>query len=148
MLPGYSYFLLTFLAALLGSLTTTTDSEWYRSLVLPDLQPPGQIFGIAWTILYIIIAIAGYLGRESEELQVLFLIQLVLNYLWTLIFFRLNNPILSLIVLALLLSVTAVWMVKLYQVSPVGGFLIFVYVGWLSFATYLNYQVIVLNPDS
>lgn len=137
--------------AIIGSLSTDTTSAWYQALNKPSIQPSGATFGIVWTILYILIAFAGYFGSQvanpeaRTRIQWLFWIQLVLNLLWTIVFFQLQNIILGLVVLSLLFIVTLLWTISLLNARPEAGVLVLPYLLWLGIAWYLNYSIWMLN---
>ena len=125
--------------------------EWYKNLVQPALTPPGWIFGLVWTLLYILMGIAAWLvwqryglARAAWPLG-LFILQLGLNALWSYLFFGLRNPGLAFLdIVALWLTILATLM-AFWQYYPPAGQLLLPYLLWVSFAVYLNLQFWRLN---
>jgi tryptophan-rich sensory protein len=117
-------------------------------------MPPGWAFGVAWTILYVLMALAfaivlharGARGRGAAV--TLFLVQLALNLAWSPLFFRAHQVGAALgliLVLALLVALTTA---LFWRIRPFAGALMLPYLVWLVFASYLNYEVGRLNPDA
>lgn len=140
----------TALVAFLGSMATaaSVDSEWFETLTKPSLYPPGALFGIAWTVLYVLIAIAGWLGwRKGGGARVLipWTIQIVLNLGWTVFFFGTRQPGWAMAVIVSLLIV-AIWTaVAMWRFDHIATYLFVPYILWIGFASYLNLAIITLN---
>jgi len=141
------------LAGVIGSLfTVSAIPTWYAGLVKPALNPPSWVFGPVWTTLYFLMGIAAFLvwrmGWERKEVKMalgVFGIQLFLNAIWSIIFFGLHNPGWALADIALL-WLTIVWTIALfYKISKPAAYLLAPYLLWVSFASYLNYAILVLN---
>ena len=119
-----------------------TPGEWYDSLQRPPLAPPNWIFGPVWTLLYIGIAVAGFLIWRSPETSRLALAlwgtQLTLNALWSYLFFGLERPGLALVEISILLMVIVATTLFFFRIRPMAGALFVPYTMWVSFATYLN----------
>lgn len=141
------------LAGGIGSLfTSSAIPDWYASLVRPAIAPPNWIFGPVWTTLYLLMGIAAWLvWRRRGEVSVakigliIFGVQLVLNSLWSILFFGLHSPeaaFVEIIFLWIAIVATIVWFAK---VSKSAAWLLVPYLAWVSFAAYLNYQFYVLN---
>ena len=141
------------LAGGIGSLfTSSAIPDWYASLVRPAIAPPNWIFGPVWTTLYLLMGIAAWLvWRRRGEVPVakigltIFGVQLVLNSLWSILFFGLHSPeaaFVEIIFLWIAIVATIVWFAK---VSKSAAWLLVPYLAWVSFAAYLNYQFYVLN---
>ena len=129
--------LVTFAA---GTLSSTQIDSWYFSLNKAPLNPPGYVFGIVWPILYLLMAIVGYLN--SNEIFKLFVIQLFLNGLWSWLFFAWHLPLVALFDILLLIGVN----VHIFKKLDTGSRLMHLpYLVWLSFATYLNAGIVILN---
>ncbi len=116
--------------------------EWYDSLNRPFFTPPNWLFGPAWTVLYICMAVAATLvwrrvGLRSRAMAWWF-IQLVLNTLWTLIFFGLQAPGLALIEITLMWGAILICMLHFRPVSPLAFWLMVPYLAWVTFAWALN----------
>ena len=121
---------------------------WYRRLAKPSWCPPDWLFGPVWTLLYLGIAIAGWLvwraGDASRPLA-LWGAQLVLNALWSFLFFGLRLPGLALAEIALLLGIIVFTTTAFLRVSRAAGWLFVPYALWVAFAAYLNAGLWVLN---
>ena len=136
-------------AALSGPMA---GGDWYRGLSLPALQPPGAVFGIAWTILYALMGVAlsrlwlAPPSRERRRALALFLVQLALNLAWSPLFFAAHQivPALILLALILLLSIAATLAAK--RVDGLAPWLMLPYLVWLGFAFGLNWRIWQLNP--
>lgn len=144
--------LLSFSAAAIGSLATTANiPTWYASLDKPFFNPPNWVFGPVWTILYTLMGISLYLvwtsstKRPRQTAYILFGCQLVLNTLWSLVFFGLHSPEAGLvIILALIASV--IYTIKTFRLhSRLAANLLLPYLAWISFAASLNLAIAVLN---
>ncbi len=123
---------------------------WYPLLDKPSVIPPNSVFPIAWGVIYVCMGVSvGLLqplvGWRKGELLVLFVMQLVLNFLWSFTFFYMQNPLLGLINIVALAWVVVVYMIKSYRVSKVSSWLFVPYVLWLAFATYLNAYIYIAN---
>lgn len=140
----------TALVAWLGSLATTesVNSEWFESLEKPSFYPPDAAFGIVWTVLYVFIAVAGWLAwRNGGGLRTLipWTIQIVLNLGWSVLFFGAQQPLWGLIVILALLA-AAIWTaVAMASYSRWATILFVPYVLWVGFATVLNATIVLLN---
>lgn len=142
-------------AAAIGAFfTTPAIPTWYASLQKPALTPPDWLFAPVWTALYLMMAVSLFLvwntaprRREVRESIAIFCVQLALNVLWSYSFFGLRSAMLGLaVILALWLSIL-VSTVSFFRVSRTAGALLVPYLVWVSFATYLNYSVAILNPS-
>ena len=136
----------------LGSIATGTSREtWYAGLQKPPLNPPDWIFAPVWTTLYIFMAIAGWRLWQVEtpdknRLRFLFTAQLVLNGVWSFLFFGLRHPFLGLMDIVLLWVSLFFLTARAWQTDRISGFLLLPYLLWISFATYLNAAIWRLNP--
>lgn len=118
---------------------------WYESLPKAPWNPPGWVFGPAWTALYTLMAVAAWLvWRARGSLRAasfplsLYALQLVLNGLWTLLFFGQQMVVAALVDLVALLVAIAATLVAFWRVRPMAGALLFPYLLWVAFATTLN----------
>jgi tryptophan-rich sensory protein len=143
---------------LLGTLSAVLSGSgegnpWFAALAKPAFMPPGWVFGVAWTLLYIGLGVAlamilharGARGRSAAI--AVFLVQLLLNYAWPPVFFGLHlvRPALLLIVVIILLAVLAAFL--FLRIRPVAALLMLPYLAWLCFAAALNYEIGRLNPE-
>ena len=114
------------------------------------INVPSIIFPIVWTILYLIMATSAYIVSESNNINKnnaikLYFFQLIINSLWTLIFFGLKLYILSFIWLILLIILVIIMIIKFYNIVKIAGILNIFYLVWLLFALYLNLSIVLLN---
>jgi len=135
------------IAALSGGVFQPGD--WYEALRKPPLTPPNWVFGLAWSFLYLCIAVAAWLvwrARRGATMPLaLWALQLVLNALWSVLFFGLHRPGIALIEIAVLLALVVATTFAFFRVRSLAGALLVPYVVWLGFATYLNAGVWFLN---
>jgi tryptophan-rich sensory protein len=127
---------------------TTTDTQWFIELAKPSLYPPGYLFGVVWSVLYILIGISLFLiiKKTRDKLPyILFGLQLTLNFFWTLIFFGLQNILLALIEIVVLLSSIIATMIVFRKYSKTSAYLLLPYLLWVCFATYLTLRIFLLN---
>lgn len=142
-----------FIAGAIGSLTTTPNIDtWYQTLQLPPLAPPEWLFAPVWISLYIIIGISTWLvwrgcgDRRYRRFALgLFVVQAVLNALWSVIFFGMQEPGLAFVEIALLWGIIAAMIVTYREVSQLAAGLLAPYILWVSFAAYLNLGIWLLN---
>ncbi len=139
------FLLISAAVAVLGSLITDLSVQsWYPLLKKPLWTPPGATIGMIWGVLYLIIAIAGWLiwlkPSTSEDYTplVAYAVQMVLNLLWSVLFFGFRSPGLALIEIGFLWVAILVNIVLFWRVTPIAGALLIPYIGWVSFAAYLN----------
>lgn len=141
------------LAGVLGSFFTVSSLPvWYAELAKPSLNPPGWLFGPVWVTLYALMGVAAFLvwkrGWGSKGVQMalgVFGVQLFLNAIWSVIFFGLRSPGWALIDIALLWLAIVGTTVLFYKISKPASYLLLPYLLWVSFASYLNYSIWILN---
>lgn len=135
------------LAALFGA--QFVPGPWYEGLRKPPLNPPNWVFGPVWSVLYLAIAVAGWLvwraPRASAAPLVLWGSQLVLNAAWSWLFFGLQQPGVALVEILLLLSLVIATTVSFFRVRALAGLLLVPYAAWVGFASYLNAGIWYLN---
>jgi translocator protein len=139
-------------AALVGStFTTPSVPEWYGSLVKPSFTPPNWLFGPVWSMLYLAMAIAGWLvwrrQRESSTTLPLALFggQLMLNVSWSILFFGLQAPRIALVEILILWAAIFATLLSFWRISTIAGWLFVPYLTWVSFATIMNFEICRLN---
>lgn len=137
----------TFAAALIGGLAASSSRETYAALELPAWAPPGSLFGPVWTVLYILIAIAGWIlwNAGSTRALVLWFAQLVLNALWTPLFFAAEQYELALVEIVVLALVVAALIATAWKIARPAAWMLLPYLAWVCFATALNTAIVVLN---
>jgi len=148
-LAAGGWILLTFAAAAVGS--QAGPGAWYAGLTKPAWNPPNWLFAPIWTALYLGMALAAWRvwrqggWRRQRGPLVLYLVQLALNALWSLLFFGLQRPDLALaeiLALWLVIGLTLGWF---YQIDRIAGLLFVPYLAWVSFAAFLNFTLWQLN---
>lgn len=132
----------------LSSLLTPNVSEQYQTLYKPPLAPPGWLFPIVWTILFILIGVAAYLVYISDSSDKntalrLYLIQLVVNVGWSFIFFQLNAYLLAFTWLLLLFFLVYLTAKEFYKINKTAGYLMIPYLLWIIYAGYINLAIAV-----
>lgn len=138
------------IAAVAGLVTVANIPIWYAGLAKPSFTPPNAIFGPVWTLLYILIAISGWMvwrkiGFSPDRPLVIYGLQLALNFAWSFIFFGAHLIGLAVIDI-LLLWLAIVWnIVMFWRVDRVAAALLVPYLAWVSFASALNIAVWRLN---
>jgi tryptophan-rich sensory protein len=148
-LAGLGAFLvLSALAGGLGSVATTPNiPAWYEGLAKPWFNPPNAVFPVVWTILYVLIALSGWLAWRGGAARRLapFFVQIALNVVWSFAFFAAHSPAAGLVVIAgLWLSI--VWTVMAFwPVSRAASWLLVPYLAWVTFAGMLNAAIFWLN---
>lgn len=141
---------LCFLAPL-SSIWARPDA-WYAALSKPDWNPPGWVFGPVWTTLYILMGVAAWLvwrrgvWRARSGALWLFCGQLLLNALWTPLFFGLHRIDLALVDIVLLWLAIVATVVAFARSSVVAAWLLVPYLAWVSFASFLTFTIWKLNP--
>ena len=161
-------------AGVVGSAFTAPEmGAWYKSLEKPFFNPPNWIFGPVWTIIFILMGVSLYFvwiknwepRREATDIEAsnplsqkflsgawrkaniiaIFIVQLVLNILWSVIFFGFHNPGIAFFELLMLWFAVLFCIVNFYRVHKSAGFLLLPYIIWISFAGILNYFIWILN---
>ncbi len=138
-------------AGVVGTLFVSSSlSGWYGTIQRPALNPPAWIFGPVWTTLYALMGIAAFLVWKSKNSHKklalsLFGLQLAVNSVWSIIFFGLRNPGLAFVDIVLLWLLIIGTMVEFKKFSKAAVYLLIPYLAWVTFASYLNYAIWVLN---
>ena len=141
------------LAGLIGSVFTASSvNSWYSALDKPGFNPPDWVFAPVWTALFILMGIALYIvwnaGTEKKEARAaitIFLLQLFLNILWSVLFFGLMAPLYAFIEILVLWAAILVMILKFYRVSRISAYLLMPYILWVSFAAVLNFAIWIVN---
>lgn len=141
------------LAGFIGAVfTMPAIATWYAALNRPFLSPPNWVFGPVWTILYTLMGVAAFLvwrqglqlARVKQALR-FFVLQLCLNSLWSMLFFGFQSPGIAFLEILILWSMILVTIMLFFRCSRVAGWLMIPYIVWVSFATYLNGSIWLLN---
>lgn len=142
------------LAGIVGSFFTVKEIDsWYAALEKPSFSPPNWLFGPAWITLYTLMGIALFLvwknkvinRKTKKQAIMLFVIHLLVNAVWSIIFFRFHSPFYALLNIVVLLLLIIIVMAKFYRISKTAGYLLIPYLLWVSFATLLNFAIWQLN---
>ncbi|MAU17432.1 MAG: sensory protein TspO [Muricauda sp.] len=133
--------------------TQSSVNDWYLTLNKPVFTPPSELFAPVWTALYILMGIAagivwskGYHHIWVKTALYHFVFQLLLNALWSIVFFGLKNPLLGLVVILVLLTMIILTIKWFKVISKPAAFMMIPYVLWVAFASALNYKIWELNP--
>ena len=124
---------------------------WYPMLIKSELTPPNYVFPVAWSIIYVCSGISiGLVWNKRETLDSglawIFILQLVFNFAWSLLFFYLQDPFSGLIDLILLDLTVLFYVITCYRINKVSAWLFAPYILWLILATYLNTFIVINNP--
>lgn len=136
----------------LSALFTSGSMQSFEELEQPPLSPPGWLFPVVWTILYILMGIASYLiytakysaGMAGNAL-LFYAVQLVFNFFWSIIFFNWEMYLFAFIWLLALLALIIITTIKFYHISKPAAYLMIPYILWVAFAGYLNLGIYLLN---
>ena len=145
--------LLSLAAGAIGSVFTYSEiPTWYASLVRPDIAPPNWIFGPVWTTLYILMGTAAWLVWKADAVRtakrralLVYALQLALNTLWSFIFFGMHALGLALVEICALWLAIAATIYLFYPISRTASYLLAPYLAWVSFASFLNYTLWMMN---
>jgi translocator protein len=140
-------------AGLIGTFFTVSSIQnWYILLNQPSFSPPNYLFGPVWITLYTLIGISFYLiwikgvrRKEVKKALTLFLVHLLFNASWSIVFFGMHQILLALINIIILWIFIAVLVVRFSKIDKRAGLLLLPYLAWVSFATALNYSIWLLN---
>ena len=128
---------------------TNLPGAWYAGLQKPSFNPPNWVFAPTWTVLYVMIAVAGwrtYLQEETTALPMqLWLAQMILNFLWSPVFFTLHHMTFALAIILTLLAVIVGFIWVQWDENRVAAGLFIPYAVWVAFASLLNYSIYRLN---
>jgi benzodiazapine receptor len=126
--------------------TVTRPDGWYAALAKPAFNPPGWVFGPVWTVLYVLIAIAGARTWESGSGGFgPWLGQMALNFAWSPVFFGLHQPGLALVIIVALLVAILAFIATRWSKDRVNALLFLPYAAWVAFASVLNASIVALN---
>ena len=147
------------LAGVVGSVFTVSSiPTWYAALQKPSFNPPNWIFGPAWTTLYLLMGVAAFLiwssyakatdGQSRKRIKIalgIFGCQLILNALWSIIFFGLHSPLWAFVEIIFLWLAIFATIIAFYKISRPAAYLLLPYILWVSFASILNFSILILN---
>ena len=148
-----AWLVVSFIAAAVGAAASVQATSFYTQLVQPGWAPAPSIFGPVWSFIYAFMGVAAWFvwrsggSRLAKAALTLFLAQLVLNALWSWLFFGWHRGALAFIDILLLWGLIAATLVSFWRIRPLAGALLIPYLLWVSFACALNYSVWQLNPQ-
>ncbi|GAB3304156.1 tryptophan-rich sensory protein [Luteimonas notoginsengisoli] len=152
MLGLFGWLAVVVAAAAIGSAASIRAGSFYAQLARPDWAPPSEIFGPVWSVLYALMGLAAWLvwrvdgWRRARVALVLFCVQLVLNALWSWLFFGWHLGAAAFVDIIVLWVLVAATLVAFWRVRPLAGGLLVPYLLWVGFAAALNWSVWQLNP--
>lgn len=129
-------------------------NAWFDALDLPEITPPGWVFGAAWTVIYVLIGLSLAMVLQAKGARgrgfalILFFVQLIANFAWTPVFFGAQQVSLALYLIIFILAVTIATTFAVAPIRKAAAWLLLPYMLWLSFASILNYQIDQRNPDA
>ena len=134
----------------LSALATAKNMNVYEKINTPPLSPPGWLFPVVWTILYVLMGISAAIiftsnAPKKDDALFVYAISLVLNFSWSIFFFNLQSFIVCFIILVALWLSILITMIKYYKISKPAAWLQLPYLIWVTFAGYLNLAIILLN---
>jgi tryptophan-rich sensory protein len=140
-------------AGIIGSLFTfPAIATWYATLTKPSFSPPNWIFGPVWTALYVLMGIAMYViwekGTKKQGVRLaltLFIIHLVVNAVWSIVFFGLHSLLGGMVIIIILWGFIAVLIREFFRIRRTAAYLLIPYFAWVSFAGFLNFSLLLLN---
>jgi translocator protein len=135
-----------------GLLTQNEMTTWFSSLNKPSWNPPGYLFGPVWTFLYLLMGISLWLvwksnAPETQKLraELTFALQLFLNFMWSILFFKCHSPALALVDIILMIVTILMTIGRFARMSRLAAWLLIPYLMWVCFATALNYKIWSMN---
>lgn len=144
-----------FLGFLSGTMSgSTAENAWYQTLIKPDIQPPGWVFGVVWPTLYFMLGLAFAMvlharGARHRNMAIgLFLSQFVINLTWSPIFFGAHQVTTAFFIIVAMLGLAIATTFAFARVRKAAAWLMVPYLVWISFASILNFKIDQLNPDA
>jgi translocator protein len=135
-----------FLPLILGFLVSLlTKNDMYSNIIKPVLNPPAIVFPIIWTILYLIMGYTYYKVDKSKVINIFYYLQLFVNLIWTIIFFKFKLYTFAYIWLILLITLVTTLLINYYKHNKKIAYSNIPYLLWLLFALYLNISISILN---
>ncbi|MEJ2354885.1 MAG: tryptophan-rich sensory protein [candidate division WOR-3 bacterium] len=149
----FSSIIICQLAGIIGSIfTTPAIPTWYANINKPTFRPPNWVFAPVWTTLFLLMGIALFLiwrkGLNEKDIKIaiaVFAFQLVLNTLWSFLFFGLKSPFAAFIEIIFLWVAILASIILFFRISRLAGALLIPYILWVSFASILNFSIWRLN---
>ena len=140
------------IGAIGGFFTMESVKTWYTTLNKPSFNPPNGVFGPVWSTLYVLMGISSYLVWKERKSFTgyhwavgLYFLQLLLNLMWSFLFFNQHQIGFALVEIIILLITIIATAIVFYRVNKAAGLLFIPYILWVSFASYLTYSIFMLN---
>ena len=130
---------------LISMILTKNSMILYEKMVRPDIAPPSIVFPIVWTVLYTIIALTLYRFIDNKKIRNLIILNLIINVIWPVLFFRFELFFFSAIWLVLIIVTLIYELIKIYKEDKTFAYINIPYLIWLFFALYLNIMIFLLN---
>ncbi len=135
---------------LLAGILTANSFDVYSGLIKPPLSPPAVLFPIVWTILYALMGISAYIIYRSDNdykylALTIYVLQLVFNFFWSIIYFNLQNPLFAFVWLVMLWLLIIAMIITFAKINKTAALLQIPYLLWVTFAGYLNLALYILN---
>jgi translocator protein len=137
-----------------GLLTQNDTITWFSTLNKPSWNPPAYLFGPVWTTLFLLMGISFGLvwtsnAPETQKMraEITFAVQLFLNFMWSILFFRCHSPALAFADILLMIVAILVTISRFAKISKTAAWLLIPYLAWVCFATVLNYSIWMLNAS-
>lgn len=150
-LKSIFYLFFPLIIGLISNLVTSNVREFYKILNKPKFSPPGYLFGIVWTILFLLMGISFYLLKKKykdydiSSSEFWYYLQLIINFFWSIFFFKNQALSFSFIWLVFLFIIVIITFIKFIKLNKISGYLFIPYILWIIFAGYLNLSVAILN---
>jgi tryptophan-rich sensory protein len=147
-----SWLSLSFATAIIGAIASANAGVFYQQLARPAWAPPAWLFAPAWSLLYLLMALAAWLVWKARGFQgassalKMYLLQLLVNALWSWLFFAWHQGALAFLEILLLWALILATLVAFWRILPLAGILLLPYLAWVSFAAILCFSIWQLNP--
>ena len=146
----FLFFIITYSASFIGGMATISFKEpWYSGLIKSRYNPPDLVFAPVWTTLYLMMTLAiwFYWHSKNREMNTIYIyfIHIVFNTTWSIVFFRLHQIFLALIVLMILIVLIIILILKFKRVNYISSFLMIPYLLWSCYALFLNFNLYIFN---
>ena len=141
-------FSIVIILVLLSMIFTKNTMDFYGEIVKPDLAPKPIVFPIVWTILYTIFAVTIYRFIDNKKILTSLIVNLVINVIWPILFFRFGLLLFSAFWLILIIITLLVAILKMYKEDKLFAYINLPYLFWLLFALYLNLMIFFLNRSN
>ena len=144
------FFVITFSASFIGGLASINLKEpWYSQLVKSNYNPPDWIFAPVWTTLYLMMTLAIWFFWHTKNRDIntvyIYLIHIVFNTTWSIVFFGLHQIFLALVILMILILLIIILIIRFKRVNFVSYYLMIPYLLWCCYALFLNFNLLILN---